>query len=618
VNYFKTVDNEWYNQRLTGAMFCIMLAFMTLIARLFYLQVVEGDEYRRLSENNCIRLQTIGAPRGVIFDRNGELLVDNRPSFTLKIIPGDARPVKETVRKLSEYTGIPVAEMMDKLERNRQAPYKPVLLKQDINRGILGIVEAHHFDLPGVMVETELKRYYVHNTAAHLVGYLGEINQEELQRETDADVYRKDRLKYRRGDAIGKFGVEKSFEGDLRGRSGGRQVEVNARGQVVRVMGMDESEPGENLLLSIDLKLQQKGEALMADKVGGLIAMDASNGEVLAMISSPTFDPKAFVDGMSHDTWNSLISNPFRPIQNKVIQGKYPPASTYKIITAIAGLEEGVISEHTKVFCPGYYRYGDRIFRCWKSSGHGNEDVVGALAGSCDVFFYQVGQKLGVDRLAYYAKACGLGSLTGIELDHEVAGLIPTAAWKKRRKGVPWQRGETLSVAIGQGYNLATPLQMAGLTAAVANGGTLYKPSIVSRIVKSDGTVSYIHQPVIMGKLPVSRKNLEIVKKGLWGVVNSPRGTARVARVNGVTVYGKTGTAQVVSRRKNEAAYQRKARLFKPHAWFVGFGEREGRQIAVAVIVEHGEHGAGTAAPIVRDLIKAYFFKDDEQVTAEK
>lgn len=595
-------------------MFCVIMAFMVLIGRLFYLQVIEGERYRLLAENNCIRLQTISAPRGLIFDRNGELLAENRPSFTLSIVPRDAHPVEETLERLSFYTGIEIAELRETFDAGRGADYKPVVLRRDINRDMVAVVESHRYDLPGVMIDTKIRRYYVHHTSAHVIGYLSEINSEELRREDALDRRREAPGRYRPGDMIGKFGIEKRFEGYLRGKLGGRQVEVNARGQVVRVLGVDAAQPGDNIYLTLDLHLQQAAEALLAGKVGGVVVLNAENGEILALASSPTFDPNDFVDGMSHQEWNALINDPHRPIRNKVIQGKYPPASTYKIVTAIAGLEEGAINEATSVYCPGHYRFGDRVFRCWRRGGHGRVSVVDALKVSCDVFFYQVGQKVGVDRLAYYAKACGLGSPTGIALGHEADGLIPTSQWKRASKGVPWQKGETLSVAIGQGYNLVTPLQMGVLTAAVANGGTLLRPLLVRKIVSPDGGLRIAPRKEVRGRLPVSPETLAIVREGLWEVVNGSRGTARRAKVEGVDVSGKTGTAQVVSRTKNEAAYLRKSRLFKPHAWFVAIGEYQGDRIAVSVIVEHGEAGSGTAAPIAKDLIQAYFYHKYEEL----
>jgi len=599
--FLRTADSNWFRQRIKGVILCVLAAFVVLFIRLFFLQVIEREEYRRLSENNSIRLQSIKPPRGLIFDRHGELLVDNRPSFDLSIITKDAKPLEKTLGKLAYFLKSPVEELQSNMSRNKgYSAYTPILLKQDIGRDALAQVEVHKFDLPGVGVDVEARRQYINrNSAAHLVGYLSEINAEELK----SGKYPENKS----GDFIGRFGVEKTYEHYLRGQRGGRQVEVNATGQVVRILKTVEAKPGHNIYLTIDTRVQKKAEELLQGRAGAVIAMDPSTGEILALASNPSFDQNDFVSGMSHEKWEELVSNPQRPLENKAVQGEYPPASTYKIMTALAALEEGAIDEDTTFFCPGYYKFGDRQFRCWKESGHGTVDVVKALSESCDVFFYQAGLKLGVDRLAWHAKAAGLGSPTEINLDNEASGLVPTAGWKKNRTGVDWQRGETLSVAIGQGYNLATPLQMLVLTSTVANGGTLYRPLILKKIETAEGEIVSEGEIRTKGKLPVSQRTLDIVRKGLWEVVNSPTGTARNARIPGVEVSGKTGTAQVVGRKPDASADKKTEPVIKPHAWFVAYAPSGNPQIAVAVIVEHGEGGGSVAAPIAREVLKAFF-----------
>ncbi len=603
--YLKTADSDWFKQRLIVVMYCVIAAFVVLICRLFYLQVIEGEEFRRLSENNCIRLQSIDPTRGLIYDRNRVLLVDNRPAFDLSIILKDAKPVDDTIKKLSEYIKVPADELMSKIKKCKGISiYKPFLLKRDIGRDALAAIEAHEYDLPCIEVSVRPRRNYINRqTAAHLIGYLSEINSDELKSGKYSGCSS--------GDFIGKFGVEKAYGSYLRGKRGGRQIEVNATGQVVRTLRTVDALPGHNIYLTIDLKLQQKAEELLKGMAGAAIAMDPATGEILALASSPSFDQNSFVDRMSHKQWKALVSNRFRPMENKAVQGEYPPASTYKIVTAIAGLEEGIIDKNTIFYCPGYYKFKGRGYRCWKKQGHGNVNVVTALAESCDVFFYQLGQKLGIDRLAWYAKACGLGSPTGIKLDNEASGLVPTAAWKKRRTGIAWQRGETLSVAIGQGYNLVSPLQMAVLISAVANGGVRYKPFILKKIETPEAEIlsngGFDTKKKIAGKLPASRQTLEIVKKGLWEAVNVRKGTATIARIDGIDISGKTGTAQVVGRKQNETFdEQAVASHLKPHAWFVAFAPSDEPKIAVAVIVEHGGHGSSTAAPIARELIRTY------------
>lgn len=602
--YLKTADAEWYRQRVTGVVICVLAAFAVLLMRLVYLQVIKGEEYRLLSLNNRIRLQSIEPPRGLIYDRNGFVLVENRPSFDVSITLKDAGKVETTVNKVAEHLDVPPEELMLRLTTSKGiSAYKPIMLKQDIGRNALASIEAHKYDLPGITVDVNLRRHYLNvRDAAHLIGYLSEISPDELAGKKYPER--------RRGDFIGKFGAEKAYENYLRGTRGGRQVEVNANGRVVRVLKTVAAKPGQNIYLTTDHALQKKAEELLRGVAGAAVAMEPDSGRILAMASSPAFNQNYFAIGMSHEQWDSLISNPFRPMENKAIQGEYPPGSTYKIITALAGLEEGVIDENTRVFCPGFYRFGNRTYRCWKKGGHGQVGISKAITESCDVFFYKVGELLGVDRLAWYATASGLGTPTGINLDKEAKGLIPTAAWKKRRTGVPWQKGETLSVAIGQGFNLATPLQMVGMMAAIANGGTRYKPVILEAIKTSDGRILHQSEPQVIGKLPVSESTLAMVKAGLWAVVNSDNGTARGSRLADIEISGKTGTSQVVSRKKDDTRpeNERPAHL-RPHAWFVAYAPSENPVIAVAVLIEHGEHGSGAAAPVARELIKTYLRK---------
>ena len=603
--YLKTADADWYRQRITGVMICVLAAFAVLLLRLIYLQVIRGEEYRLLSLNNRIRLQTLDPPRGLIYDRNGKVLVENRPSFDVNITLKDAGAVEKTIARLSHHLNVEPKELMSKVNRSKGiSAYKPIVLKQDIGRNALASIEAHKYNLPGVAVNVKLRRHYLDvKDSAHLIGYLSEINSGEL-----AGGQYPDR---RRGDFIGKFGAEKAFEKYLQGTRGGRQVEVNANGRVVRILKTVAAKPGHNIHLTIDSDLQKMAESLLRGVAGAAVAMDPGTGRVLALASSPSFDQNFFVRGMSHEQWDSLISNPFRPMENKAIQGEYPPGSTYKIVTAVAGFEEGIIDEASEYFCPGFYRFGNRTYRCWKRGGHGSVKVIKAISESCDVFFYIVGEQLGVDRLAWYARAFGLGSPTGINLDKEARGLIPTAEWKKKRTGIPWQQGETLSVAIGQGFNLATPVQMAGLISTVANGGTRYKPIILESIKRADGQIAHQSEPQVIGKVPVGESAMAIVKRGLWAVVNGEKGTARGSRLADIEISGKTGTSQVISRKKDEKRTEAEMPgHLRPHAWFVAYAPSDQPKIAVAVLVEHGEHGSSAAAPIARDLIKTYLRTD--------
>lgn len=608
--YLETVNSEWFNQRIVGVVLVVLAAFTVLFARLFYLQVVEGREYRRLSEINSIRLQDINAPRGLVFDRENQMMVDNRPSFDLHIILKDAKPLEQTLRRLEQVAGLSVASLEERIKENRKrGAYTPILLKEDIGRDLLAAIEVHKFDLPGVMVNVSPRRHYLFGKrAAHLLGYMGEISLNELRSLTNSGL--------KSGDFIGKYGIERTFEEVLRGKRGGRQVEVNATGQVVRVIDSVEAVPGQNIVLTIDPATQIAAEESLAGLAGAVVAIDPGNGEILSMASSPTFDPNLFVAGMSMDQWNSLITNPYRPLENKAIQAEYPPASTYKIVTAMAGLEEKVIDPQTTFFCPGHYRYGNRIYRCWRRGGHGEVNLERAITESCDVYFYQVGEAVGIDRLAHFAVSCGLGALTGIDLGQESAGLVPTSHWKLKRFGEPWQGGETLSVAIGQGFNLVTPLQLAVMAAAVGNGGIRYKPQLVQKIVSAENTVTFEAQPQILGHIAASEQTLALIQQGLWSVVNLPKGTAHASRLDGVEYAGKTGTAQVVSRPPDDIVDPEQIdELQKDHAWFVAYAPAQEPTIAVAVMVEHGEHGSSAAAPIAREVIRTYLNLPEDRVS---
>jgi penicillin-binding protein 2 len=594
----KSEDGDWHKPRVVGIMLVVFVAFLVLMLRLAYLQVVLGEEYRRLSINNSIRLQSVDPPRGLIFERSGVKLAENRPSFDISLTPKDAGDIAQVLTELAGHLSVPVDELFAKVKSDRGlAAYQPVLLRQDIGRDTLATIEAHKLYLPGVSVQVRLRRNYLYGlNASHVIGYLGEINPAEMKSGDYPEL--------RGGDYIGKAGVERSCESFLRGEPGGRQVEVNANGQVMRVLRTVAAKPGRNVYLTIDRELQQKTEELLDGVAGAAVAVDPENGQVLALASSPSFNQNAFVSGIATERWEAITANPFRPLENKAIQGEYPPGSTYKIVTALAGLEEKVIDETTTFDCFGSLPFGGRDFRCWKKEGHGRVDVRRALTESCDVFFYRVGMRLGIDRLAWYAKACGLGARTGLGLEPESRGLVPSAIWKKKRYGVPWQEGETLSVAIGQGYNLATPLQLAMMTAAVGNGGRRFRPMIVERVQSVEGEVVQKEETQLLGRLPASAKTLKIIQQGLWGAVNGAAGTARRVRLNDVEVAGKTGTSQVIGRREGGDDYI-PAHL-RPHALFVCFAPAAAPRIAIAVVIENGEHGSSAAGPIAREMVKTY------------
>ena len=412
------------------------------------------------------------------------------------------------------------------------------------------------------------------------------------------------------------MGSKKALNLFCRGKGGGHQVEVDANGRVIKILKTVPPISGNDLHLTLDLDLQMAAEKLLEGREGSVVAIDPNNGDVLIMASNPSFDQNDFIGGISTKKWKALITDPGKPMNNKAIQAVYPPASTYKIVTSFAALEEKQVDIHTTTFCPGFHKYGNRVYRCWRKHGHGDMNIVSALAQSCDVFYYQAGEKVGVDILAQYARGCGFGKKTGVQLANEKKGLIPTAQWKKEKHNEPWQGGETLSIAIGQGYNLVTPLQMAVFISAVGNGGTLFKPRIVKQIKDYNGRIVKTIEPEIIGGLPASETTLKIVQEGLFKVVQGKRGTARGIRSKTYDIAGKTGTAQVFSIKKGEKVdTENLVYGLRDHAWFVSYAPAVNPIIAVSVIIEHGEHGSSAAAPVAGALMSQYILKNTEKDT---
>jgi penicillin-binding protein 2 len=578
------------------------LAFLFIFVRLWSLQVIKGNELRRLSENNCIRLRENPADRGMLLDRKGHILAHNRPSFEVYLVPEDLKANPEVLMKVRELLNMTQEEVEEKVKaQKRRSPFKPVKIKSDIDWNELALLESNRVHLPGLIVDVRPRRAYDYGElASHLIGYLGEVDENELKQFKEAP--------YRMGALIGKYGIEYRWENDLRGVDGGRQIEVDALGREIRPLGIVEPFPGNNLYLTIDLDLQKTAEEAYQDKNGALIAMDPKTGRILAMVSKPSFEPNIFARNILPEEWKSLVENPHHPLQNKGIQGQYPAGSVFKIITAIAGLESGLITPNTQFTCTGTFPYGNRDFRCWKEGGHGTLSLHRAIAESCDIYFYQAGLKVGVDLIAHYANELGLGRMTGISLPHEKSGTVPSSSWKKKRFGVPWYSGETLSFSVGQGYLNVTPLQLVMLISGVANGGKLYLPQVVERTENIYGRRLKEYPPVELGRADVSEKTFQIVQEALRGAVNDPHGTGWTCALKNVKVAGKTGTAQVVRLPENfkKEDRNRMPLKFRDHAWFVAYAPFEDPKIAIAVLVEHGGFGASAAAPIAKKVIEKY------------
>jgi penicillin-binding protein 2 len=595
--------------RIRIAYFIAAFIFGLLFLRLWFLQVVEGGEYRRLSENNRIRTQLVKAPRGFIFDRygpdRGTILAGNRPSFDISLVPQDTRNPEMVLERLANLLGSDVSLLQQRLQQARgRPPFEPVKLKTDVSRDVLGLVHTHKLDLPGVIVETTPVRYYPQGKrASHLLGHLGEISSQELA-DTDFTI-----RNYKIGSFTGKSGVEQEMEFHLKGEDGGYQVEVNAVGYKVNIMGRIDPTPAHNVVLTINARLQKTAEEALEGKVGAIIAVDPQSGALLTMASSPTFDPNLFSHGISAQDWDDLINNPAHPLMNRCIQGMYPPGSTYKLVTAAAALEKGLVKPDERVYCGGSYTLGNRSYRCWKRPGHEGVALMKGIVESCDVYFYNLGSLLGPDLLARYAREFGFGLKTGIGLNNEKGGFIPTADWYLKRYGMPWQPGESLSIAIGQGSNQVTPLQLVMAYSALANGGILYKPFYINQVMTVEGKIIEHAPSPDMRRLPLSEETRELLKDTLWGAVNQPTGTGTLAAVPGRDVSGKTGTAQVVSLGKNA---QSQKGMPLDHAWFVAYAPKEEARIAIVVFIEHGGHGGSAAAPIAKEVISRFFELEEE------
>jgi penicillin-binding protein 2 len=578
----------------------IAVAFLGLIARLVFLQIVEGERFTYLSENNRIRIKRVPGTRGMIFDREGQLLVDSRPSFDLIFVPEDSERPETTLKLLAGYLRRDPVELLKTFEENKnRAAFDELVLGRDIDWPAVVAVESHQLELPGVTLRARPRRNYSDGPmAAHVLGYLGEINQKQLKLLKDQG--------YVLGDEIGQYGLERRWEELLRGQSGGQQVEVDALGRRVRVLHEVTDVPGYTVHLTLDRQLQETAYEALKGKEGTIVALDVHSGAILALASTPAFDPNTFARGIKADEWSGLIKDQLRPLSNRATQGQYPPGSTFKIVMSIAGLEEGVIQPESFIQDPGFYSFGNRSFRDWKKGGHGAVNLHKAIVESCDTYFYQLGPKLGIDRIAKWANAFGLGEKTGIALDDERSGTIPSTEWKRKRYRQPWFPGETVSVAIGQGYVTVTPLQLANMMAAVANGGKLYRPYVVNKVESVDGTTVREYGPELIRTIELKPDTLTRVRAALADVVSAPHGTGAAARSSVVSIAGKTGTAQVVEMKGGYVKTEHLAYINRDHAWFVSYAPVENPQVAIAVLVEHGGHGGDAAAPMAKKVFEKF------------
>lgn len=578
----------------------IVLFTIVLLVRLWYLQAVKGDYYQEQAESNRIRPVKLRPPRGIIYDRYGRPLVENVLTFDVSLVPEDAPDLDATITKLSTLIKVSPAAIRAALDDADavRSKYDPVKIQEEAPWDNVALIEAHQEDIPGAIIEPEHRRHYPYEgLASHQLGYIGKVSQAQRKQE-QTDI----------GLLTGQGGLEKIYDKYLRGIAGKRMIQVNAAGRKVKDLGIEEPKPGTDIYLTIDLDVQKAAEEALGDRSGAVVAMDPNSGEVLALASHPNYDPNLFPRGIAPKDWVRLMNDPSHPLYNRAIQSVYPPGSTFKIIVSLAGLDSGVIKLGEKITCRGGLKLGNHTFRCWKKEGHGSISFHDALVQSCDVYFYTMGDRIGWDRVAEYARKLGYGSLTGILLPDEKPGLIPTTDWKKKRTGDVWRTADSYMSSIGQGFVLVSPIQAAQMMSAVANGGSFYRPTLLkwTRNRETGETKAFSSEP--KKKINLDPVALEEVRRALLGVTSEPGGTAHGAATPLATVAGKTGTAQVIAQKVPGRKLSEKT---GDHAWFVAYAPADHPKIAVAVLVEHGGHGGSTAAPVAKKVIEAYM-KNEE------
>jgi penicillin-binding protein 2 len=565
------------------------LGLIALLGRLAWMQLAKGAEFQELARLNSVRTVPSRAPRGLIFDRNLRPLVSNAPAISAGITPSDlprdaaqAQAVLEEVARLLKLDPLEVAK---KVKRQQQRPFAPARLMADVDRGLAAKLRDRQGQLPGLTVWEDSKRSYGESIAAHVLGYVGEISDHQLER-LKAEGYHPN-------DWLGQAGMESRYDSTLKGKDGGKQVRINARGKELGVLSEFPPQPGENLVLTLDAGLQQVAEEALGQEAGAVVAIDPRNGEVLALVSKPDYPLSTFAGKVKAKEWSELLNDERHPMNNRAVQGLYPPGSVFKLVTAIAALQEGAITPDEKLTCTGIHWISNWPYRCWKEVGHGSIAMEQAITESCDIYFYQLGLKLKVDALARWTREFGFGEPSGIDLPGEAGGLVPDPAWKQAREGLPWFPGNTVMMSIGQGYLLATPLQLAQMVSVVANGGTLIQPHLLKRVTSPEGDTMAEPAYPPQRQLGLEAEALHLVQRGMEGAVANRKGTAWRARVAGVSVAGKTGTAQ------NPHG--------EDHAAFVCFAPVESPEIAIAIVVENGGEGGLTAAPIARRMLEHHF-----------
>jgi penicillin-binding protein 2 len=576
-------------KRIVGIASLVAAAFLVIVGQLWYLQVLEGGHFRDASDKNRLRVRPIAAPRGILFDRHGLPLVDNRPAFTLSLIPREMDRPDAILGRVSTLLHIPYDELLDAISRVSADSFVPVRVRRGLTMEEVAKIEEWKPELPGVIVEVEPQRAYPTSTfAAHLLGYVREANEEQLKQG-----------RFRRGDMVGQNGLERLLDEFLRGRDGGERIEVDAMGRPIRLVQKTEPLPGAQVITTIDRRIQEAAERAMDGHAGAVVVMDPRTGDVLAMVSTPAYAIDRFTGAIDRAAWMKVLQDPSHPLLNRTIQTQYAPGSVFKIVVAAAGLQEGTLTPMDRVHCAGEFHLGAWTFKDWKEGGHGTVDLHRAIAQSCNVFFYQAGLKVGASAIAQYATAFGFGQSTGIDLAGEKFGLIPRPRADRRGRKT-WNAGETVNMSIGQGAILVTPMQVARFMAAIANGGVLWKPRLVQRIERLDRGQVWSDPGRVTGHVELSPMVLAFLRQALWSVVNDG-GTGGAARIPGLDVAGKTGTAQMIAKSKAERG--------EDHAWFASFAPVKDAEVVVVVLVERGGKGGQVAAPIARTILNAIFLE---------
>ncbi len=590
-------NKQLIQQRLGRLYVPIVLVFLILAARLWQLQIIRGSELALKAEQNRVRTIPLVAPRGAILDRNSNVLVENRPSFNILLYRESMKDLAATTAFVVDKLGVKNEDLQIRFRRNKATGlYRPIVIKEDVGIDDISMVEAHRRDHPEIQLGPEPRRLYRYGKiAAHVLGYVSEVSEEELSASAMHGV--------RTGDLVGKYGVERFYNQDLMGQDGSKQVLVDSLGREVGLLEEIDSTVGGELVLTLDLDLQMVAEAHLDGKVGVVLAMDPRSGEILAMASSPSFDPNTFATRISAEDWSELVNDSNRPLQNRAIQNSYSPGSIFKLIMAEAGLAEGMVQEDTRVYCTGSTVYYDRVFHCASKGGHGFMNLEGAITHSCNIFFYELGRKLGISKISQHARSLGLGEKTGIDLPGERPGVMPSPEWKMQTRGTKWFAGETISVSIGQGAVSLTPLQVLRAVSGIAAGGKIQTPHVILRSDRSSG------QPAQWPtqQLPIDQGSLQRVREGMWGSVNGG-GTGHNAGLPGLDICGKTGTVQVIGNEKKKEMQGDLSEL-EDHSWFAGFAGRDNPEIAVVVFIEHGGKGGIAAAPIAREIFRTYYDK---------